>query len=282
MSGHVDAHHHVWDLAVRDQPWVTGEAMAPIRRTFGVDDLAPHTRAAGVEATVLVQTLPSVVDTRDLLATAASYDLVAGVVGWVDLTAPTVAADLASLRETRGGDLLRGIRHLVQDEPDPQWLCREDVRRGLAAVGEAGLRYDLLTTPAQLPAAVATVRALPEVSFVLDHCSKPPIAAGESEPWASQVRALADSPNVVCKLSGLVTEAGRARWTPSDLRPYVDVVLEAFGPQRLLFGSDWPVCLLASSYARWFETACALLDGLSSDERDAVLGDAARRVYGLA
>ena len=280
-AGRVDAHHHVWDLDVRDEPWITGPAMAPIRRTFEVSDLAPHVEAAGITTTVLVQTLSDIEETRDFLALAASSTLVGAVTGWVDLTAPSVTDDLAALREAPRGDHLRAIRHGVQGEDDPAWLCRPDVRRGLTAVAEAGLHYELLTMPVQLPAAVATVAALPELPFVLDHCSKPLIATGVHEPWAGQIRQLASHPNVACKLSGLVTEADWATWDVETLRPYVDVVLEAFGPDRVMFGSDWPVCLLASSYADWVAAAGELTAHLDAAERADLFGRTARRFYAL-
>jgi L-fuconolactonase len=176
---------------------------------------------------------------------------------------------------------LVGIRHLVQGERDPAWLSRPDVRRGIAAVGAAGLAYDLLTLPHQLPAAIDTVRALPEVTFVLDHLSKPPIAKGELEPWATRVRELAAEPNVFCKLSGMVTEADPGGWSVADLRPFAEVVLDAFGPARVMFGSDWPVCLLAASYTEVVEAADALTVGLSAAERDAVFAGTAARAYRL-
>jgi L-fuconolactonase len=280
-AGAVDAHHHVWDLTVRPEPWITGAEMAPINRTFGLVDLAPHAKAAGVTSTVLVQTLPDLAETRDFLALAAERDLVGAVTGWVDLTSPSVADDLAALREAPGGGFLRAIRHGVQSEEDPAWLCRPDVRHGLAAVADAGLRYELLTIPVQLPAAVDTVAALPDLAFVLDHCSKPVIARDELDPWAARIRELAGRPNVTCKLSGLVTEADWVTWDVATLRPYVEVVLSAFGPERVMFGSDWPVCLLASSYAEWVEAAAELTAGLGPAERADVFGRTARRVYAL-
>jgi L-fuconolactonase len=206
---------------------------------------------------------------------------VVGVVGWIDLTAPDVADELAALRADPGGDLLVGIRHLVQGEADPRWLCRPDVRRGLQAVAEAGLCYDLLTLPHQLPAAIETVRALPQLTFVLDHLSKPPIASGELEPWATDLRELAAEPNVLCKLSGMVTETDHTSWTVASLRPYADVALEAFGPSRVMFGSDWPVCLLAASYAQVAEAAAQLVGELSSAEQDQIFGGTAVHAYRL-
>jgi len=277
----VDSHFHVWDLDVRDQDWITGDALAPLRRNFTVDELAPQARAAGITAAVLVQTITVAEETPEFLALAAAHDLVAGVVGWVDLTAAEIADALAGLRAGPGGEYLVGIRHQVQGEPDPEWLLRTDVQRGLAAVAEAGLAYDLLTLPHQLPAAVACAERLPELRFILDHCSKPPVESGARDPWESGVRALATRPNVSCKLSGLVTEANWASWTVADLTPYVEVVLDAFGPDRVAFGSDWPVCTVAASYAEVVAAVEELTAGLSPDERDAVFGGTARRVYRL-
>lgn len=267
-----DAHHHLWDLEVRDQPWIDGPALAPLRRSFGPEDLAGA--APDIDATVLVQTVTVPDETPDLLATAAAYERIAGVVGWVDLTAPDVADALAAL----DAEWLVGIRHQVQGEPDPRWLCRADVRRGLRAVAGAGLVYDLLTLPRQLPAAIETVRALDELQFVVDHLSKPPIASGELEPWATRIRTLAQHENVACKLSGMVTEADWAAWTVDDLRPYAEVVLEAFGPERVMFGSDWPVCTLAASYDEVVAAAEALVP---LGDRPAVFGETCRRIYTL-
>lgn len=277
----VDAHHHIWDLSVRDQNWITGPAMAPIRRNFTIGELETEARAAGVTATVLVQTVGVPEETPEFLAAAAGSDLVAGVVGWTDLTAPGVTDTLAALRGLPGGDRLVGIRHQVQGEPDPRWLLRPDVLRGLAAVAAAGLAYDLLVLPHQLPAAIRAAELLPGLTLVLDHLAKPPVATGATEPWAGRIRALAALPNTVCKLSGLVTEAAWDSWTADGLRPYADVVLDAFGPGRLMFGSDWPVCGLAATYGEVLDAARTVTDGLSEDERDAVFGTTARRVYGL-
>ncbi|MEU5533476.1 amidohydrolase family protein [Streptomyces sp. NPDC020362] len=277
----VDAHHHVWDLSVRDQGWITGPALRPLRRSFGLADLEPETRAAGVDRTVLVQTVTVPEETPELLALAAASDLVAGVVGWTDLTRPGVADELARLREMPGGRFLKGIRHQVQSEPDPDWLLRADVQRGLAAVAGAGLVHDLVVLPHQLPACSKAAASLPHLTFVLDHLGKPPIAAGEREPWTTHLRSLAALPNTVAKLSGLVTEADPASWRVADLRPYTDTALEAFGPDRLMFGSDWPVCTLAAPYAQVHAAARELTSGLGEAERSALFEGTARRVYDL-
>ncbi|MFC4032236.1 amidohydrolase family protein [Streptomyces polygonati] len=276
----IDAHHHLWDLGRRPQPWLKGEALEPINRTFAAAELEPLLDAHGIDATVAVQSSSSLDETRELLAVASeSGSPVAGVVGWADLTDPGLPAVLASLAEL--GPLV-GIRHQVQDEPDPWWLGRPEVRDGLRAVAGAGLVYDLLVTPDQMTAAVATVQALPEVEFVLDHGGKPPIAADQWEPWAGQLGALAALPNVSCKLSGLITEADWESWRPQDVLPYARQLLEAFGPERVLFGSDWPVCTLAGRYADVYALAEQAVAALAPAERNAVLGGNAARIYRLA
>ncbi|MEH0930147.1 amidohydrolase family protein [Micromonospora sp. CPCC 205558] len=280
--GIVDAHHHLWVRARHPQTWIDPVTMAAIDADFEPADLAPLARAAGVTATVVVQSIASVAETVDLLGVAAEDTLVRGVVGWVDLTADDVAERLDQLRAARGGERLVGIRHLVQSETDPAYLDRPDVRRGIAAVGAAGLVYDLLVRQHQLPMAVRLTRDLPEVSFVLDHLGKPALGHPEMAQWSRDLRALAASPNTTAKLSGLVTEVPASHWTPGDLRPAVEDALGAFGPDRLMFGSDWPVCLLASSYQRWVDTMAELLDGQDGADQASVWGETARRVYGLA
>jgi len=274
----VDAHHHVWDVSRHEYPWMDGPWADPIRRTFTVADLAAAALPHGIGETVAVQALADVAETRELLALAASHPLVAGVVGWVDLTDPGVAGVLAGLRGAPGGDRLVGIRAMVQDEPDPDWLRRADVQRGLRVLADAGLVYDLLVRPAQLPAAAAVLPEHPDLAVVLDHAAKPEIATGRTEPWASGLAELAALPNVSCKVSGLVTEADHRSWTVEQIAPYVDRVATLFGPQRLLFGSDWPVCLLAADYGRVVELAERTLAGLPADD---VFGGNARRTYRL-
>jgi len=278
----IDAHHHLWDLEVRGQDWISGEAMAPLNRSFGVAELADEARAAGVGACVVVQTVTVAGETPELLALAAGRELLAGVVGWTDLTAPDVADTIAELRELPGGRSLVGIRHQVQHEADPHWLLRPDVLNGLRAVARAGLAYDLVLLPGQLPAATTAAARVPELTFVLDHLGKPPIAAGGAEPWFRAVHRLAQLPNTVCKLSGMVTEADWHTWTTSDLRPYADAVLEAFGPHRLMFGSDWPVCTLAASYGDVLDAARLLTRQLSLPEQRAVFATTAVNTYRLA
>jgi L-fuconolactonase len=204
------------------------------------------------------------------------------VVGWVDLTGVDVADTIAALRASPGGDTLVGIRHQAQDEPDPKWLVRPDVVRGIAAVAAAGLTYDILVQPAQYAAAVALADAVPGARLVLDHCGKPAIAAGDYEPWAAFVSEIAARPNVFCKLSGLVTEADWTQWTVDDLRPYAAHVLASFGPDRVMFGSDWPVCELAATYDQVHEAARALTAGLSTSDQEEVFAGAATRAYPIS
>jgi L-fucono-1,5-lactonase len=276
----IDAHHHVWDLELRDQDWIAGDDMAVIRRSFSVDDLRPQARAAGVTATVMVQTVTVADETPEMLAIAAADPLIAGVVGWTDLTAASIVDAIAELREKPGGEHLVGIRHQVQSEPDPDWLRRPDVIRGLGAVADAGLAYDLVILPHQLPAATHAAMAVPHLTFVLDHAGKPPIASGELAPWAGSIGVFATCPNTVCKLSGLVTEAAPGA-EAAAFGPYAEVILDAFGPGRLMFGSDWPVCLLACDYVGVVELAERLLTGLSATERAEVFATTAARVYKL-
>ncbi len=277
----VDAHHHVWDPVAREHAWLG--SLPSLRRRFSLDDYATVGAAGGITASVLVQVLASADETEEFLtlAAAASRIPVAGVVGWADLTRPDVADEIARLRALPGGDRLVGIRHLVQDEPDPGWLERSGVRRGLAAVGQAGLVYDLLVRPSQLPAAVRVTADLDEVRFVLDHGGKPDIESGQLPPWAGLISELAARPNVSCKLSGLVTEAG-AGWTVERIIPFTDHLLEAFGPGRLMFGSDWPVCTLAATYHEVLELARTVLGGrLGAAGRAAVFGGNAVTTYRL-
>jgi L-fuconolactonase len=231
---------------------------------------------------VLIQTRSSLAETREFLATAAANQFVAGVVGWVDLTDPALAEGLDEIREWPGGRLLVGVRHQVHDEPEPDWLLQPAVQRGIAAVGRAGLAYDLLVRARELPAAATTVRRNPGVRFVVDHLAKPRIAEGRADlEWEAALHPLAAEPNVFCKLSGMVTEADWSAWTPADLSPYVGKVLEWFGPQRCMFGSDWPVCLLAARYGQVLAALEEALTGLDEAGRARVLGETAKEFYRL-
>ena len=276
----VDAHHHFWDPAPTDYPWLTDE-LASIRRAFGPADLEPALRANGVDATVLVQTRSSLEETEDFLALADRTPFVRGVVGWVDLADPGVADTIAALRGRPDGAHLVGIRHQAHDEPDPDWLVRDDVIRGIQAVGRAGLVYDLLVRSRSCrrrwpsPAGCRTSRS----SSTTSRSRRSRRRSSSHGRRAS--RRSASSDHVACKISGMVTEADWSTWTPADLQPYVDHVLEVFGPDRLLFGSDWPVCLLAAGYDQVLDAARSTLANLGDDDRAKVLGGTAARVYRL-
>jgi L-fuconolactonase len=258
----VDAHHHVWRLSRGDYGWLkpTPELL-PIHRDFMLRELRPMLRGANVGATVLVQAAPTVDETRFLLEVAkASGGLVRGVVGWADLADHDAVAALGS--------------------PDPSWIARPEVQPALAALPTLGLRFDALVTPRELKPLLATLDRHPDLAIVIDHCAKPDIAHDAWQPWADDLAAIARHSSACCKLSGLVTKAGRG-WGVDALRRYVAHVLDSFGTGRVIWGSDWPVLTLAASYAEWVEACDELLAGLTQGERDAIYGGNARRFYGL-
>ena len=289
--GIVDAHQHVWDLAARPQPWLELPGNEPLLRNYSEADLRPLASAAGVTATVVVQTVADDAETPELLALAGASDLIAGVVGWTDLESAGAGDAIAELRERPDGGLLSGIRHPVLVEDDPDWLRRPAVLAGLTAVGTAGLCYDLVVSADLLPAAVDAAEACPGLVFVLDHLGNPDLRGRPDELWMTDIRRLAALPNTVCKLSGVLgpgPDGGNAGHgsaghgsAVAHLVPYYDVVLGAFGPDRLMFGSDWPVCTLSASYGQVVAAARALTAGLSQIERAAVFGGTARRIYRL-
>jgi L-fuconolactonase len=271
----VDAHVHVWDLQVHDHGWMPPDS--PIRRNFGLDDLRSTVAGTPVESVVLVQVINDADETCAFLEHARNEDLVAGVVGWIDLARP----DLDEALDALAGSALVGIRHQALAEADPAgWLRSPAVQRGLSVLEARGLPFDLMVRPEHFPPAVDAVRAHPSLRFVLDHLGKAPIASGELEPWTSGLRTLAAEPNVACKLSGIHTIAAPGAGY-ADLAPFLEVATEAFTPARMMFGSDWPVSLQAATYADVVDTATRACAELSADERSAVLGGNARQVYGL-
>lgn len=276
----IDAHHHLWDPKLRDYPFLAGDDLTPIRRRYAVDDLRRVAASLHVGRTVLVQTVPDEAETREFLsAAAASAGLIAGVVGWVDLTASDGTDRVDALRESPGGDLLVGIRHQIQDEPDPDWALRPDVPRGIRAVGAAGLAFDLLVQEPQWPTALEMTAARPDTPIVLDHAGKPPNASGDLEGWSRWIRTLADRDNVWVKLSGLVTEAAWNHWRSEDLEPVIDTVLEVYGPQRVMVGSDWPVAELAGPVLRSWQAITELVRQRAGED---ALGVTAERFYSLS
>ena len=276
----IDAHHHFWDPDQGDYPWMTGPVL-PIRRVFTPGDMRPLLHPAGVEKTVLVQTWSSLQESRDFLALAEATDFIAGVVAWVDLTAEDAGNVIDALLAGPGGKWLVGIRHQVHDEADPRWLCRADVRRGLRAVQARGLVYDLLIRPREMPAALETVRALPGLRCVIDHIAKPEIANNGFDRWVALMRPFGAEAHVWCKLSGMVTEADWATWTPEQIAPYIAEVLRIFGPSRCMMGTDWPVSLLASEYQRTVGLVRDAIAALPEPDQRAVLWDAATDAYRL-
>ncbi len=269
----IDAHVHLWDLEHGDYDWLTPGTM-PLGRTFRLAELEPQLDAAGVDAVVLVQAADNRGDTESMLAVAETGDRVAGVVGWIDLLRP---ADVdAALDEMTTHPSFKGVRHLIHGEPDADWLLRIEVRRSLRRLAERGLSFDVVgVVPRHLQHALTLARELPELRLVIDHLGTPPVGR-QDDGWAAVMSDLSGEPNVFVKLSGFTTMGSGL-----ELRPYVDVVLERFGPERTLYGSDWPVSTVATEYAETYSASAALLDGLSHSERDAVLGGTARRVYRL-
>ncbi len=273
----IDSHHHFWRYDPADYGWID-DSMKALRRNFLPEEFRMEIATAGVDGVVSVQARQSLAETELLLQLAAKYDFIKGVVGWVDLTSPLVAADLERFA---ANPAFKAVRHVVQGEPDDHFILRDDFNRGVRALRERSLAYDILIFERQLPVTIQFVDAHPDQVFVLDHLAKPRIKAGRFDPWHRNIRELAARPNVYCKVSGMTTEADFANWAESQLRPYFDVALEAFGPRRLMFGSDWPVCLVACGYARWHQLVSGWVAELSVDEQARVLGGTAMETYRL-
>ncbi len=275
----IDAHQHFWRYSASEFGWID-DRMQRLRRDFLPEHLGPELASLGIAGTVAVQARSSLEETRFLLGLAREHPFVRGVVGWVDLCSPAVERELEQLA---GEPLLKGVRHVVQDEPDERFLLRDDFQRGVARLARLDLLYDILIYPRHLQAAAQFVDRFPEQRFVLDHLAKPRIASGERAAWQRGLRELARRPQVACKLSGLVTEADWDSWRPLELFPYLDAALEAFGEERLLFGSDWPVCLLAaSSYGQVAEVVLDWAERLTPAARAGLFGRNAERLYRLA
>ncbi|WP_369167431.1 amidohydrolase [Streptomyces sp. R28] len=281
----IDAHHHLWDLDRRPQPWLDDPALTSISRTFTPGDLrstATHPIAGRhLHSTVAVQCMPDVPETEDLLALAEQEPLIEAVVGWADLTSPAIGEVLDQLLAGPGGAYLRSLRHLVQGETDPGWLQRRDVERGLAVARDRGLSYDVLVRSHQLDQAINLAERFPDLPQVLNHAGKPHIARRELADWRRQVQRLAAHKQVACKVSGLITEADHDSWTTADIRPVWDILLTAFGPDRLMFGSDWPVANLAGGWNRWAATVDELLTDCAENEIHALLAGTATAFYRL-
>jgi len=273
----VDAHQHFWQIGRYDYVWM-GPELGVLRNDFGQGELKPNLERHGLNCSVLVQTISSFDETRWFMELAREHDFIGGVVGWVDLQSPQVGRTLDELRELPG---LVGIRHQVHDELDDGWLVRDDVCNGLGELARRGIAYDLLIRPQHLAVSLEVARRFGDLTFVIDHIAKPAIAKGQWDDWANGIKKLARCPNVSCKLSGMITEADWDNWTAADIQPYVEHVIEVFGPERCMFGSDWPVCLLAGTYERVYAALEKCVDALSSCEQAEVFGNTAARAYGL-
>jgi L-fuconolactonase len=273
----IDAHHHLWKYSAAEYGWITPD-MRVIRRDFLPEQLEDLMHHFGIEGTVAVQARQTLEETTWLLSLAEKHPLIRGVVGWVPLTEG--AGVKRHLERFAGNRTLRGVRHVIHDESDPRYILRDDFNAGVSALREFRLRYDILIFERHLPAAIEFVDRHPNQVFILDHIAKPRIKEKILSPWDRNMHELAKRQHVYCKLSGMVTEADLERWTAADLEPYINVVLAAFGPKRVMYGSDWPVLLRASDYARWFGTVNNAIHTLSKAEQDRIMGGSAAEAYG--
>ena len=273
----IDSHQHFWRYDAERDAWIT-DSMAVLRRDFLPEHLVAELAANAIDASIAVQVDQSENETMFLLDLAEKNKRIAGVVGWVDLQSPRVAERLEHFSHS---SKLRGFRHIAQTEPDGRFLTREDFVKGVAQLRAFGFTYDILIYPKQLPAAIELVTRLLEQRFVVDHVAKPEIKSGKTSPWAAQMKEIAQNKNVFCKLSGMVTEADWKRWKAEDFKPYLDVVFDAFGAERLMFGSDWPVCLLAATYRQVKQLIEEYVKGFSQSDKDKIFGGNAARFYGL-
>ncbi len=272
----IDAHQHFWRLSRGDYGWLTPD-LAPLYRDFEPQDLAPLLNAEGIDGTVLVQAAPTRAETEFMLSLASENSFIKGVVGWVDFAAPDAAEVISALSQNPA---LVGLRPMIQDIPDPDWMLQTAISPALEAMIDAGLTFDALTLPRHLPNLLTLCKTHPDLTVVIDHGSKPGIAEGNFDGWAKDMSALAHETQCYCKISGLVTEAA-ADWTPADLRPYTDFLLKEFGAKRLIWGSDWPVLTLAAQYGTWLEVTKSLFEGLSDKDSAALFGGTAIKAYGL-
>lgn len=276
----VDTHQHFWNMDKVDYPWLIPK-YGPIYRTFEAPELEPQLKAAGVDKTVLVQSMDSYADTQYMFDTAAAFKWIAGIVGWVPLLRPDEAA--AKLEEFRKNPLFKGMRHLIHTEENPDWVVQDVVIEGLKVLASFNMTFDVVAVfPNHLKHVPTLVNKIPNLRIVIDHLAKPPYPDAEAmRTWREQFAAAAESPNVYAKISGLNTAVGRADWTADDLRPAIDFALEKFGPGRLMFGSDWPVAILAGDYAKVFAETQKAVAHLSADDRASIFGGAAEKFYSL-
>jgi len=280
MTLKIDAHHHLWDLSQKkfDYGWLTDERLKPINKTYLPDALAEHLKEVGVDKTIVVQTQHMLAENDWALEQAYQTNFIAGIVGWVDLASEEVEEQIVRYQDE---PKFVGVRHVVQEEPDDNFILRPDVQRGLGLLEKHHLPFDLLFYVRHLHHAKTLGEQFPALPMVINHLSKPEIKAGRMDNWADNVRAAATCPNIYCKLSGMITEADWAAWKPADLRPYVETILEAFGPGRCMFGSDWPVCELAGTYQQVYNALSEIIGPLSESENDQIFGKTASKFYRL-
>ena len=276
----IDSHHHLWDLSIRPQEWMVGDGMEPVSRNFTTDDLRSAIAGTGIEKTVLVHATTTYDETYELLEIAEKDSTVVAVVGWLQIDSPDAIAQCEKYLQAPGASYLKGIRDVAQDLPDSNYLAKPQSIATVRQLGKMGLTYDILTKTPELKAAIELVKACPDVQFVLDHISKPYIAKEELEPWKSLITELASYENVICKISGMVTEARWNAWEVDDFRPYVDHIISSFTPVRLMFGSDWPVALLAApSYSEVVQLAEKLTVKLTESENELFWRETAISAY---
>lgn len=273
----IDAHHHFWKYSVEEYGWIDHD-MKVIRRDFLPEDLEKEIRGSGIDGVVSVQARQTLAETEWLLGFSEKYDFIKGVVGWVPLISNNVRQHISDFSSSRK---LKSVRHVIQGESDNDYILRKDFNEGIKVLREFGLAYDILILEKHLPQTIKFVDMHPDQIFILDHIAKPKVKENLIEPWRRNIRVLAERRNVYCKVSGMVTEADYGKWTEEQLRPYFENVLDAFGPKRLMFGSDWPVCTVACEYRRWVGIVRKFISRLSLSEQDAIFGGNAVKAYGL-
>jgi L-fuconolactonase len=277
----IDSHHHIWDLSVRAQSWMKGDEVKPISRTILMDELEPELEKSNIDYTVIVQTVENPDETPEFLDLSLSHPKICAVVGWLDLESKDVIPQLEKYLSHPGGKNLVSVRDMAQDKADPNWLMRDDVIKNIHRIADAGLTFDILTRPPQLAAAVEMVKRSPNNTFVLDHISKPYIGKGEMQPWADQITEMASHENVSVKVSGLFTEANWDNWSNQSFKPYLDHILNTFTPSRMMFGSDWPVCLLAATYSQTVDLMEEFTKEFSKTEQESFWSGTVKRSYRL-
>ena len=275
----IDSHHHIWDLAIQPQPWIDGDTMKSINKDFSMEDLKNEISGSKIEKTILCQTARNTAETKYFLHTAASDPTIVGVIGWLDLNSDSAKLQIEDYKNVAGNEFLVGFREMAQDISDSGFLARPTVIQNVQMLGSLGFTYDLLIKEPQMDAAIQLVESAPETQFVIDHLGKPQIADKKLDAWKQNIESLANFPNTVCKVSGMVTESRWNSWEIQDFEPYFDVVLEAFGPSRLMFGSDWPVALLSATYSEVVTLAEKLTSSFSRSEEDSFWRNTAVQTY---